>query len=101
MTSMKNSLINNDPFVVGIAIYESFETYKVFKTGMVPMPTSTEKLLGGHAVVCVGFDDIKQVWIMRNSWGINWGDRGYFYLPYLYLLDSHLSTDLWIIKKIN
>ena len=101
MTSMKNSLINNNPFVVGIAVYESFETIRVSRTGIVPMPLSTEKLLGGHAVVCVGYDDTKQVWIMRNSWGVNWGDKGYFYLPYLYLLDSHLSSDLWIIKKIN
>lgn len=99
MTHIKNSLINGFPFVVGIAIYESFESVKVSNTGIVSMPLKKENLLGGHAVVCVGYDDTKQVWIMRNSWGVNWGDKGYFYLPYLYLLDSSLASDLWTIQK--
>jgi len=97
---MKNNLANGNPFVVGIAVYSSFESVKVAKTGMVPMPTVKDTLLGGHAIVCVGYDDSKQVWIMRNSWGTSWGDKGYFYLPYLYLLDSSLSSDLWCIKKM-
>lgn len=101
MTDMKNSLVNGYPFVVGIAIYKSFESIIVSKNGMVPMPHSQDTLLGGHAVICVGYDDNKQVWIMRNSWGSNWGDKGYFYLPYLYLLDSSLASDLWTISKIN
>lgn len=101
LSNMKKSLANNNPFIVGIAVYESFESIKVAKSGYVPMPYSNEKILGGHTVICVGYDDNKQVWIMRNSWGSNWGDKGYFYLPYLYLLDSKLSSDLWNIKKIN
>jgi len=101
LTHMKNSLASGNPFVVGITVYSSFESAKVTRTGMVPMPTYKDQLLGGHAVVCVGYDDSKQVWIMRNSWGTNWGDKGYFYLPYLYLLDSSLSSDLWCIQKMN
>jgi C1A family cysteine protease len=100
MAHMKTSLVNGNPFVVGIDVYSSFESAKVAKTGMVPMPTPRDIILGGHAVVCVGYDDSKQVWIMRNSWGTSWGDKGYFYLPYLYLLDSSLSSDLWCIKKM-
>ena len=101
MKSMKNSLLNGYPFVVGIAIYDSFESVRVAATGMVPMPSQNDTLLGGHAVLCVGFDDKRQIWIMRNSWGINWGDKGYFYLPYNYLLDSNLSSDLWNIQTIK
>lgn len=102
MTSMKNALAHGYPFVVGISIYESFESDQVAKTGVVPMPNEeTEKLLGGHAVVCVGYDDNRKMWIMRNSWGDQWGSHGYFYLPYQYLLDSDLSTDLWYISKIE
>jgi len=104
---MKQYLINNDPFVVGIAIYSSFETTNVKNTGYVPMPNiNTEQLLGGHAVVCVGYNDnlsqngITGYWIMRNSWGTSWGDKGYFYLPYNYLLNEYLSSDMWCIKKI-
>jgi C1A family cysteine protease len=102
VTSMKLSLFNKNPFVVGISVYESFESDEVAKTGMVPIPDITkEQCLGGHAVVVVGWDDEKKVWILRNSWGDKWGDKGYFYLPYLYLLDSNLSSDLWNISKIN
>uniref|UniRef100_A0A6C0KGS6 Peptidase C1A papain C-terminal domain-containing protein n=1 Tax=viral metagenome TaxID=1070528 RepID=A0A6C0KGS6_9ZZZZ len=101
MKDMKNALSNGYPFVVGITIYESFESDEVAKTGMVPMPSSSETCNGGHAVVCVGYDDEKQVWIMRNSWGSKWGDGGYFYLPYAYLLSDDLATDLWCVTKME
>lgn len=102
LASMKASLANGKPFVVGIAIYKSFESRFVEKTGIVPMPNQkNEEFLGGHAVLCVGYNDIKKIWIMRNSWGNNWGDRGYFYLPYQYLLDQKLSTDMWCIMSIK
>ena len=102
ITSMKTSLANGYPFVVGISVYASFESKKVSNTGIVPMPDiHKEELLGGHAVLVCGYDDLNQRWILRNSWGSSWGDKGYFYLPYLYLLDSHLSSDLWNITKLN
>ena len=107
LNEMKQCLINKDPFVLGIAIYSSFETNNVSKTGFVPMPNiETDQFLGGHAVVCVGYNDnltyngITGYWIMRNSWGASWGVKGYFYLPYAYLLDDNLATDMWCIKKI-
>ena len=69
---------------------------------MVPLPdVNNEEALGGHAILVSGYDDKKRVWIMRNSWGADWGDKGYFYLPYEYLLDSSLSSDLWNITKEN
>ena len=98
LTSMKLSIYNKNPFVVVISIYSSFESSEVAKTGMVPMPKKGEELLGGHAVAVCGYT--KDHWIVRNSWGSSWGDKGYFYLPYLYLLDSSLSSDLWNISKI-
>ncbi len=101
LNAMKSCLIQNYPFVVGIAIYDSFESGTVSKTGVVPMPNkSSEQLLGGHAVLCVGYDDVKKVWIMRNSWGPSWGEKGYFYLPYNYLLDVTLSSDAWALHFI-
>jgi len=102
INTMKNSLIQGHPFVVGIQVFEEFETAKVASTGIVPMPGPTSSNLGGHAVVCVGYTtkDNKNYWIMRNSWGSSWGDKGYFYLPQEYLLDASLSTDLWTITKV-
>lgn len=99
--SMKAALLNGNPFVVGILVYSSFETDMVAKTGIVPMPIGTDILLGGHAVVCVGFDDIKEQFIMRNSWGTAWGDNGHFYVPYAYLASSTLTSDLWCLSKIH
>jgi len=100
--SMKTSLALDRPFVVGIRIYDSFESATVASTGMVPFPNRRkEQDLGGHAIVCVGYDDVKKMWLMRNSWGTTWGIGGYFYLPYAYLLDNSLSSDLWSIIQMN
>lgn len=101
LQSMKNALQLGYPFVVGILVYQSFMTPAVAKTGIVSMPKPNEQLLGGHAIVCVGYDDKKKLFIMRNSWGIYWGDKGYFYLPYDYLLSSSLTSDLWCLTKIE
>ena len=101
ITMMKNTLLSGYPFVVGINVFESFESEYVVKTGNVSMPHHNERCLGGHAIVICGYDDIKKIWIARNSWGSNWGDKGYFYLPYLYLVDSSLSSDLWTIYKMS
>jgi len=100
--SMKGCLYSGQPFVVGILVYSSFESQTVARTGYVPMPnTLREQVLGGHAIICVGYNDAKKVWIMKNSWGSGWGDKGYFYLPYNYLLSSGLSGDMWKITKVE
>jgi len=100
--SMKQCLAEGLPFVVGIQIFEAFESLEVAKTGMVPMPNLfTDECLGGHAVLVCGYDENKQIWIVRNSWGTNWGDNGYFYLPYFYLLYPTLCSDLWYISRVQ
>ena len=101
MNSIKNCLASGYPFVVGIMIFTSFESQEVAKTGIVPMPTQDEECLGGHAVLVCGYDDSTHHWILRNSWGTQWGDHGYFYLPYVYLLDSSLSTDMWYVSRVE
>ena len=98
--AMKASLAANEPFVIGFLVYASFESYAVSKTGVVPMPKAGERVLGGHAVVVCGYDDAKQWWIVRNSWGTRWGDKGYFYVPYAYFLNRNLCSDLWNITSI-
>jgi C1A family cysteine protease len=85
---MKHSLASSLPVVIGITLYESFETEDVAKTGIVPLPVSTEEILGGHCMVCVGYDDDKQFIIVRNSWGTKWGNKGYCQIPYTYLINN-------------
>ena len=102
MVSMKGCLTSGFPFVVGILVYSSFESLTVTTTGYVSMPNILkERILGGHAVICVGYNDKKGVWIMKNSWGSGWGDRGHFYLPYNYLLSNKLAGDMWTIRKVE
>jgi C1A family cysteine protease len=93
------------PFVGGLQIYESFESDAVTKTGIVPMPKRgwfgiriTEQCLGGHALCFCGYDAKKKWFIFRNSWGTSWGDKGYGYVPFAYMLDSNLTSDLWTIR---
>ena len=97
-SSIMSCLSRNCPVILGISVYESFESDKVAKTGMVPMPKPDEQLLGGHAVSIVGYDTKTKRWKVRNSWGPNWGDKGYFYLPFEYITESQLASDLWAYK---
>jgi C1A family cysteine protease len=102
LASLKGCLTSGFPFVVGILVYQSFESIAVANTGMVPMPnTRTESILGGHAIICVGYDDTKNVFIMINSWGSSWGDHGFFYLPYQYLTNPNLAWDFWKVTKVS
>lgn len=100
-TQMKGCLASGYPFVFGFSVYESFESAAVAKTGNVSMPGPSEKLLGGHAVLAVGYDDKKQKFIVMNSWSEKWGDKGYFYMPYAYLSDENLASDLWTVRIVE
>jgi C1A family cysteine protease len=98
---LKGCLADGYPFVFGFSVYESFESADVANTGDVPLPDPGESLLGGHAVVAVGYDDPRRRFIVRNSWGTSWGMSGYFTMPYEYLLDGGLSDDFWTIKLVE
>lgn len=100
LNQMKACLAAGYAFVFGFTVYESFETPQVEQTGVVPMPSSQEQVLGGHAVLAVGYDDATQRFIARNSWGPQWGIQGYFTIPYAYLTDGNLSDDFWTIRLV-
>ena len=100
-TQMKSCLASGDPFVFGFTVYESFESQAVAKTGVVPMPAHTEKVLGGHAVLAVGYDDATQRFTVMNSWSDKWGMKGYFTIPYAYLGDTGLASDFWTVSTVE
>ena len=101
LTQMKGCLASGYPFAFGFSVYESFESQEVAKSGNASMPQPGEKLIGGHAVLAVGYDDTSQRFIIRNSWGTTWGIQGYFTLPYPYLMDSNLADDFWTIRLVS
>jgi C1A family cysteine protease len=79
----------------GFTVYASFRNIKA--DGIMPLPAANEAAIGGHAVNVVGYDDAKQVLIVRNSWGAAWGDKGYFYMPYAAF--SKDADDMWSAKN--
>jgi C1A family cysteine protease len=93
-------LASGRPFVFGFTVYSSFESAHVAQTGQVPMPFWFERVVGGHAVLCVGYDDASNTFKVRNSWGPDWGDKGYCYMPYQYLC-SGLASDFWVIRTVE
>ena len=101
LNQYKGCLASGSPFIFGFTVYASFESKEVAQTGHVSMPTTTEAVIGGHAVMAVGYDDSESWFIVRNSWGTSWGMQGYFTMPYAYLLEPHLSSDFWTIRVVS
>jgi C1A family cysteine protease len=80
--AMKKSVADGMPVVFAINVYASIGS--VGTNGIIPSPKANEEAEGGHAIVCVGYDNARRLFIIRNSWGTGWGDKGYGYLPYDY-----------------
>ena len=103
ITAWKTALAAGHPIIFGIKLFGSFDKQK--KAGLVPMPSPKEagrESHGGHAMLCVGYSDPDQVFIVRNSWGPEWGDKGYCYIPYRYLINEEYNFgDSWIIKRVD
>ena len=100
--SIKHCLALKLPVVIGVMVYESFQADRAAKTGLIPLPnTQTERLLGGHALTCVGYDDDKQHFIVLNSWGTVWGDKGMCYIPYAFVANNDLCNDCHAFMSVE
>ena len=99
LDEMRACLADGYPVVFGFSVYDGFESQQIAKTGVVELPKKGEKMAGGHAVLAVGYDDAAKHLIVRNSWGTDWGMKGYFTLPYGYVTDRSLSDDFWTIRR--
>ena len=90
------------PISFGFTVYESFES-DVGSDGIVPMPEPDEQTLGGHAVVAIGYKQIRRqlYFECRNSWGADWADHGHFWMPAGYVTSRSLAQDFWVIEQVE
>lgn len=96
---MKACLAGGVPFLFGFSVYQSFESEQVARTGIMPMPANNESMIGGHAVMAVGYNDSMGCMKIRNSWG-NWGVQGYFFMPYAFISNPNYASDFWTANLI-
>lgn len=103
LDDVKNALAQGLPVVFGFSVPEFFESADVAKNGFVRLPTNADQMIGGHAVVAVGYDDtapVPFVWV-RNSWGVDWGIEGYFKMDQKWFTDPRrLVDDMWVMTPV-
>lgn len=117
---MRACLTAGLPFVIGFTVYDSFQSSATASNGVMLMPRSTERVLGGHCIAAVGYlpgsalraaftkqgettvniSDSTMYYIMRNSWGWEWGHNGYCFMPEQYLT-GNLSDDFWTVQTVS
>ena len=97
LPEMLACLAEGYPFVFGFAVYESLQSKKVERTGIVNMPKKNERVIGGHAAMAAGYQQKDKRFLIRNSWGLKWGQGGYFTIPFAYLETQ--AADFWTIRK--
>ena len=109
LNQIKTNLASSLPAIFGFTVYNSYT--QAATTGKIPYPTPGEKINGGHAIMAVGYDDNMKILntntgavettgaiLIRNSWGTGWGEAGYGWLPYEYVLKG-LAADWWSLLK--
>ena len=101
LDQLKGCLASGSPFIFGFTCYESFESEDVADSGVLALPRPSEHVVGGHAVMAVGYDDINARFEIRNSWGPDWGDGGYFTMPYSYVTNPCLCGDFWTVRLVT
>lgn len=109
LMAIKTNLASGQPAIFGFTVYNSHTQASAANKGAIPYPVTTDKVVGGHAVMVVGYNDTIQIkntapgsatttgaLLIRNSWGTGWGDGGYGWLPYEYVLKGQ-AVDWWTL----
>jgi C1A family cysteine protease len=101
--SMKHCLAEGYPFAFGLKLFKSFDRARKHGSVAIPNPSGEDgrEEHGMHAMLCVGYSDKSQAFIVRNSWGEDWGDHGYCYIPYDYMASPEYCFDCWTIRTVS
>lgn len=97
--AIKQTLAAGNPIQFGFPVPESFMGPAMASSGIMQMPGPNEKIVGGHATVIIGWDDSMGAWLIKNSWGVNWGLQGNFWMPFDWLLN--MASDLWTLYAVK
>jgi len=112
LAQIKTNLAGNLPSMFGFTVYDSIAQANGAGKGKIPFPCPKDKVLGGHAIMAVGYDDAMKIknancgkgttgaLLIRNSWGDSWGDAGYGWIPYEYVLKG-IAVDWWALLKLD
>ncbi len=95
--NLKQTIAMGHPVVIGVSVYDSFESEQTALTGDVPVPRHSENMVGGHCMLVVGYGQRPGTFTVRNSWGADWGDKGDCYMPEEYLGNSSFGSDYWVV----
>lgn len=101
LVDLRASLASGNPVLFGFTVYSAFENAATAATGIVNLPGPGEVALGGHAVMLIGYDDEEGRFLVRNSYGGNWGNAGHFSMPFDYVTNQNLSGDFWTFNAFR
>lgn len=99
LEDMKQCLVEDYPFICGFTVYNDFPWHST--DGVVNLPQRSTYVVGGHAIMIIGFDDGGQRFHFINSWGKTWGKLGRGSIPYTYFTNPNLSSDFWTIRLVD
>ncbi len=100
ITMLKTSIVHGDPFVFGLSLFDNMSLIDG-TNNLLSVPDKSAEFLGGHALLCYGYDDFVKAFLVRNSWGAEWGKDGNFMVSYDYMTNPELADDFWTIKKVS
>ncbi len=98
LETMKQTLASGYLIGFGFEVHSNFMTQDMATNGVLHRPDPNDKVEGGHAVVLVGYDDVRGAFKVRNSCGKGWGIKGYFFMDYDYVADTNLCNDFWVVN---
>jgi C1A family cysteine protease len=99
--ALRGCIAEGYPIVFGFECYSGLDSDQAEETGYIPMPKQGEDPIGGHCIAIVGYDDATRRFKIRNSWSEEWGDKGYGYMDYEYVIDPTKSSDFWTVRTVG